>query len=121
MSRTLSIFVDGITLRGRCGVTAEERALGQTLVVDIRLEPAECRGAVTDELEGTVNYGTVVRMVRETVEGGEFKLLERLATVIVDALWDEFDLAAAEVAVAKVTPPVSAPASAARVRVSRTA
>ena len=121
MSRTLSIFVEAITLRGRCGVTAEERALGQTLVVDVRVDPVECPGAQTDELDGTVNYGRVVAIVRETVEAGEFKLLERLATVLVDALWDEFELALAEVAVAKVTPPVSAPASVARVRVSRTA
>jgi dihydroneopterin aldolase len=121
VSRTLSIFVDGITLRGRCGVTAEERALGQTLVVDVRLDPAECPGAETDELEGTANYGRVVEIARLMVEGGEFNLLERLATVLLDALWDEFDLTAAEVAVAKVTPPVSAPASTARVRVSRTA
>ena len=39
MNRSLSISVEGIELRGRCGVSAEERAVGQTLVVDVRLEP----------------------------------------------------------------------------------
>ena len=89
MARGLSISVDGIELRGRCGVTVEERMVGQTLAVDLRLEPAECPAGQTDELDDTVNYGRVVQVVREIVEGGEFKLLERLATVISDALWEE--------------------------------
>ena len=44
MTRSLSIILEGIELRGRCGVTAEERAIGQTLVVDVRLDP-QSRGA----------------------------------------------------------------------------
>jgi len=117
--RSLTISVPGITLRGRCGVTPEERAIGQTLVVDVRLEPRSCTGAETDDLEGTVNYSRVVDTVRGIVEGGEFHLLERLATVIADALWDLAELARVEVAVAKVAPPVSVPVGAARVEVVR--
>ena len=82
MSRSLSITVEGIELRGRCGVTAEERAVGQTLVVDVALEPVACPGLHSDDLDGTVDYGRVVDIVRGVVEGGEFRLLERLATVI---------------------------------------
>ncbi len=37
MPDRLTIAVEGLRLRGRCGVTAEERALGQTLVFDLRL------------------------------------------------------------------------------------
>jgi dihydroneopterin aldolase len=112
--------VPGITLRGRCGVTPEERAIGQTLIVDVRLEPTSCTGAETDDLEGTVNYGRVVDAVRDVVQGSEFHLLERLATVIADALWDLADLSRLEVAVAKAAPPVSVPVGAARVEVVRT-
>jgi 7,8-dihydroneopterin aldolase/epimerase/oxygenase len=118
--RSLTISVPGIRLRGRCGVTAEERAIGQTLVVDVRLEPASCSGAETDDLEGTVNYSRVVDTVRGIVEDGEFRLLERLATVLADALWDLAELSRVEVGVAKVAPPVSVPVGAARVEVVRT-
>jgi 7,8-dihydroneopterin aldolase/epimerase/oxygenase len=119
MPRSLSIMVEGIELRGRCGVTPEERAVGQTLVVDVALEPVAYPGAQSDELEGTVDYGTVVDLVRGIVEGGEFKLLERLATVILDTLWHEFKLDAAEVAVTKPSPPVAIPVALARVTVTR--
>jgi 7,8-dihydroneopterin aldolase/epimerase/oxygenase len=120
MTRSLTITVEGIELRGRCGVTAEERAVGQVLVVDVRLELARCPGAESDDLAGTLDYGRVVEVVRGVVEGGEFKLLERLATVLADALWDEADLVFLEVAVAKPSPPVAIPIAAARVEVVRT-
>ncbi len=121
MRDTLSISVEGIELRGRCGVTPEERAVGQSLVVDVAFEPAVCTGARSDELEGTADYGRAVDIVRAIVEGGEFKLLERLATVIADALWDEFDLVALQVGLTKPAPPVAIPVGAARVEVVRTA
>ena len=104
MSSRLSISVQGIELRGRCGVTPEERAVGQTLIVDVRLEPVACPGAQSDDLSGTVNYGWVVDVVRGIVEGHEFKLLERLAEVIADALWGSLDLVSLEVIVAKPAP-----------------
>lgn len=119
MTSGVSIVIEDIRLRGRCGVTAEERLVGQLLAVDVRLEPAACPGTITDDLDGTVDYGHVVRLVRGIVEGGEYKLLERLATVIADALWGEFELAALSVAVAKTAPPVVIPVAAARVEVER--
>jgi len=121
MSNRVSISVEGIELRGRCGVTAEERAVGQTLVIDVRLEPAACPGAQSDDLSGTVDYGWVVEVVRGIVEGREFKLLERLAEVIAVAIWDPLDLVFLEVAVTKPAPPVAIPIAAARVEVVRTA
>ncbi len=121
MTHSLSISVEGIELRGRCGVSAEERAVAQLLVVDVHLEPRDCAGAESDDLAGTVNYSRLVDTVRGIVEGGEFHLLERLATVIADALWDEHELVFLEVAVAKPAPPVAIPIAVARVAVVRSA
>jgi dihydroneopterin aldolase len=121
MSSRLSISVEGIELRGRCGVTPEERAVGQTLVVDVHLEPLDCPGSLSDDLSGTVDYGWVVDVVRGIVEGHEFNLLERLAEVIADAIWDPLDLVFLEVAVTKPAPPVTIPIAAARVEVVRSA
>ena len=121
MSNRVSISVEGIELRGRCGVTPEERAVGQLLVVDIRHEPVASPGAQSDDLSGTVDYGWVVDVVRDIVEDHEFNLLERLADVIAEAVWAPLDLAFLEVAVTKPAPPVAIPIAAARVEVVRTA
>jgi 7,8-dihydroneopterin aldolase/epimerase/oxygenase len=121
MSDELAVEIEGITLRGRCGVTPEERALGQTLVIDLRLVPETAEACETDELDDAVNYGAVVELVRRTVEGREFHLLERLARVLIDEIWDAFPLASLEVAVAKQAPPVSLPTEVARVELVREA
>jgi dihydroneopterin aldolase len=121
MTRSLSIVIDGIELRGRCGVTAEERAVGQTLVVDVRLDPQPRGAGQSDDLDDTVNYSRIVDYVRVVVEGSEFHLLERLATVICDGLWDQFAPLLVEVAVSKIAPPTKLPIHAARVEVVRTA
>jgi 7,8-dihydroneopterin aldolase/epimerase/oxygenase len=117
----LTVAVEGIALRGRCGVTAEERAVGQSLVIDVRLTPRATRAPETDDLADTVDYGRVVDAVRDVVEGGEFDLLERLATVVADRVWTSFTPAELHVAVAKLAPPVSVPVAAARVEVTRRA
>ena len=87
----------------------------------MRLTPKSTDACETDELDDAVNYGAVVELVRLVVEGDEFKLLERLARVLMDEIWDAFPLAALEIAVAKQTPPVSLPADAARVELMREA
>lgn len=121
MTRSPSISIEGIELRGRCGVSIEERKVGQILIVDVRLEPVSCPGTESDELEETIDYAHVVDVVRAIVAGNEFRLLERLASVIADTLWGELDLVFLEVAVTKPAPPVAIPIRAARVEVVRTA
>ena len=118
MTDRLAIAVEGLRLRGRCGVTAEERALGQTLVIDVRLVPSSCPGADSDQLEDTLDYGGVVELVSETVAAAEFRLLERLVTVLADRLWQP-GLDELVVRVRKLDPPVAAPAEAAVVELVR--
>lgn len=105
----LTLRVKGIDLWGRCGVTTEERAVGQRLVVDVRLEPVDISGTATDELDGTVDYGAVVAVVREAVEGAEYRLIERLADEICRRLLGSFELREVAVAVSKPAPPVGLP------------
>ena len=57
----------------RCGVSEAERALPQTLRVD--LDYAYEAGA-SDDLVGTVDYGALIEGVAELLEREEFKLLE---------------------------------------------
>lgn len=121
MSRSPSISIEGIELRGRCGVSSEERAVGQTLIVDVRLEPISCPGTESDAIEDTIDYAHIVDVVRSIVAGNEFRLIERLASVIADTLWDDLELLFLEVAVTKPGPPVAIPIKAARVEVVRTA
>jgi dihydroneopterin aldolase len=113
--------VEGIELWGRCGVSDEERAVGQRIAIDVRLVPVHAPGLVSDELAGTIDYGEVVALVRDAVEGREYRLIERLADEICSRLWSAFALLEAAVVVRKPAPPVGLPIGAAVVEVVRRA
>jgi len=117
--QAVRIGVEGVELWGRCGVTEEERAVGQRLVVEVRLEPVETSGLRTDDLAGTIDYGAVVALVREAVEGREYRLLERLADEIAARLTVAFAVREVSVTVRKPAPPVGSPIGAAWVEVAR--
>jgi dihydroneopterin aldolase len=121
VARHLTIALDGVELRGHCGVTPEERAVGQRIVVDVRLVPRDDPGLETDDLADTVNYSTVTETVRAAVEGREYNLIERLAAVIADELFATHRLSEVSVRVRKPSPPVSIPVAAAWAEVVRRA
>ena len=101
------IFLERIQLYGFHGVHPEERALGQRFTVDVRVACDLTEAARRDELEATISYSAIYRIVKAIVEGPRRLLLESLAGAIVDAILAEFPAAtAAEVTVRKPGAPV---------------
>ena len=85
----MSVLVElrGIELPGRHGVLEWERETEQPFLYDVELELPEPRA---DELEQTVDYREVVKLVRELSDGHRFQLLESLAAALADALLERF-------------------------------
>ncbi len=121
MSDEVTIVLQGLEVWGHCGVTAAERVPRQRLVIDLELVPSAVPGATSDDLAGTLDYALAAEIVVAAVAAGEYALLERLATEILDRLFAAWPLARAKVAVAKPAPPAMPPLSAARVEVVRRA
>jgi dihydroneopterin aldolase len=121
VSDEVTIVLQGLEVWGHCGVTAAERADHQRLVIDVELVPSAVPGATSDELAGTLDYARAAEIVVAAVAAGEYALLERLATEILDRLFAVCALARARVAVAKPAPPGMPPLAAARVEVVRRA
>jgi dihydroneopterin aldolase len=113
----LSIAVSGIRLRGHVGPTAEQRAAGQALTVDLQLAPASHEALVLDALDATVDYDRATALVREVVEKEECRLIERLAAIACNRLWAELRLREAVVTVRLAL--VDTPDAEAWARVSR--
>jgi len=80
------IFLEGIQLYGFHGVLPEERALGQRFVVDVRVACDLSPAAQRDDLEETISYSAIYRIVKEIVEGPSRLLLESLAGAIADSI-----------------------------------
>jgi len=97
----VTIELRGLELFGHHGVLPDERERGQRFLVDVRLEPADRRAEVSDDIGDAVDYRDVVEVVREVFEGRTFQLLEALAGALADALLARLPLTWVEVSVRK--------------------
>ncbi len=73
------LFLEGLEIACRVGCTEPERAIPQSLRVDLRLGcPSMAEAAAHDDLSKSVDYRIADRMVA-AVQGREFLLIERVA------------------------------------------
>jgi dihydroneopterin aldolase len=73
------IEVRGLKLRGHIGVTADERAHEQPLVLSIAARLDTRTASATDHLSATLDYEEVVRQISKIVSSEQFQLIETLA------------------------------------------
>lgn len=83
----MKVELHGLELFGHHGVHEEERQRGQMFLYDVELEVGS-RGA-DDRIENAVDYSKVAAAVRE-VAGGQYFLLEALASAIADTIVERF-------------------------------
>ena len=79
--------VQALEVHVRCGVTDEERALPQTLLVDLAYA-YEARP--TDDVAGTVDYSVLLEEAARVLEGEEFRLLETGARRVGERVLEKF-------------------------------
>lgn len=104
------ITLTGLRARGRHGVLAEEKVLGQEFVVDLVLEIDLAQAAATDDLATTVSYAEVAETVHALVGGEPWDLIEALAGQIGHRLLDDhLRLTSVEVTVHKPSAPIPVP------------
>lgn len=95
------IHLREISCQTHIGVTEEERAVAQrillNLILHLDLEPA----AQTDDLKQTVDYRQLVEEVRKTVAQGSYTLLEALAGAVCSRVLRDDKISVVEVKVYK--------------------
>ena len=73
------ILLSGLRVRGHHGVLPHEAQLGQVFVVDLELALDLAAAGRSDDLDRTVDYGSLAGRVAEVVGGRPRKLLEAVA------------------------------------------
>lgn len=77
-----SLLLEGLEVPCRVGCTASERAVPQSLRVDVQLYCRSLRGAgQTDDLDDTVDFGIASDLIA-AVQRDEYRLVERVAEVL---------------------------------------
>jgi dihydroneopterin aldolase len=113
------IMVNGLRALGRHGCLPEEQDRHQPFEVDLEMELSLDVPARLDDLETTVDYGSVIMSVRDLIESRHFFLLEALAGAISDVVLRHERVEAVTVTVRKLRPPVAADVASVGVRLRR--
>lgn len=120
MSQSPTIRISGLTLYTHHGVGEAEREIGQRMHFDLKLVPASCGATTSDDVAETIDYGEVVDLVAAIATGESFRTLERLATVVAEAVLSRFPLVASvTVRATKPVPPIPFQMDGASVEVTR--
>lgn len=105
----------------RIGVTPEERARPQTVVISVEAFLDVGSAGKTDDLAQTVDYGGIVAEVARLVRDTEVELLETLAERIAELILSADAIERVEVEVGKEHPPVAEQVGGISVRIARPA
>jgi len=107
-TETDRLAIYGIEAVGHHGVFDFERREGQVFKVDLLLGFDTTIAAQTDDLQDTVDYGSLVAAVKEVLENDPVNLIETLAGRIADACLDDSRVEWTEVTVHKPDAPIEA-------------
>ncbi len=101
-----TVALEGMEFFAYHGYYAEEREVGNKYTVDISVHTDFTQAADSDELEGTINYEVVYKLVKAQMKIPT-KLLESLAKRIIDSVLNELpNVNEVSVSVAKHNPPI---------------
>ena len=84
------VFIRDLKIQTVIGVFEWERAIRQTVVLDLEMASDVAAAARTDHLEDALNYKAVSQRLIQFVEESGFQLVETLAEAIAAILQNEF-------------------------------
>ncbi len=101
-----SIDLMGIRCYGYTGYLPEEQVLGQWFEVDVTLWLDLSVAGKSDAIGDTLDYRSIIGTVQHLVKTSKFALIERLATVIAEAILQSNQVTQVQVRLSKVAVPI---------------
>ncbi|WP_257165275.1 dihydroneopterin aldolase [Bradyrhizobium sp. SRS-191] len=106
---TDTIFIKGVLIHARHGVMEHESEVGQRFVIDLELYTDLSDSSRSDRLADTVSYSDVVETATAAFKDTNYRLLERAAGAVADAILANFArIRALKVTVHKPHAPIAA-------------
>ncbi|HHJ14120.1 MAG TPA: dihydroneopterin aldolase [Gammaproteobacteria bacterium] len=85
-----TIFIRDLRIDTVIGIYDWERAIRQTISLDLEMGTDIARAAASDHIDDTLNYKAVAKRVIAFVEESRFQLVETLAERVAQLILDEF-------------------------------
>lgn len=114
------ILLRGLRVMALCGALPEERVRAQPFELDVDLGADLAVAGQSDQLDDTVDYGTVCAAVCAAAEGEQFTLMEAMAQKVAEVCLDaDPRVQWVAVEVRKLRPPVPQHLATSGVRITR--
>ncbi len=91
---------------GFTGFLPEEQVLGQWFEVDLAMQVAVRSAGLSDRIEDTLDYRSVITRVQTLVQTSRFALVERLAEAIAASILEESQVQEVQVQLHKLHAPI---------------
>ncbi len=103
------IIIKELRLYAYHGVNPEEKIEGQNFVLDIECKADLSLPCVTDNVDDTVSYAQIIKLVRKVFTAEKYDLIEKAAQVVADAILENFEpLKAVKITLKKPEAPMKA-------------
>jgi 7,8-dihydroneopterin aldolase/epimerase/oxygenase len=96
-----TIFISELKVKTKLGVPEWERMVPQIIILDIEIGYDLSAAGKSDAIADTIDYGTVVARIRETLTEHSFQLVEALAEHVCQLILKEFKAESVKIKVAK--------------------
>lgn len=104
-----TIFITGVSIHAHHGILPYEGDVGQRFVIDLELTADIAIASHSDRLSDTVSYASVVATATAAFKDVNYKLVERAAGAVADAVLTTFPrVGAVKVTVHKPHAPIAA-------------
>ena len=113
------IRLSGLSFYGYHGATAAEKETGRVFEVDCELEVDLAEAGRTDQLADTIDYRQAYDVIKETVEGRAFSLVEGLASHLAAQILERFPVYRVTLRVRKMNPPIPGQIKSSEVELTR--
>lgn len=102
------IYLNGIRIYAYHGVSPQETNIGNEFRIDLKLKANLCKAIQTDQVEDTISYADVYKVLKEEMCIPS-KLLEHICGRLIQRLFKEFpEIEEIEIKLAKRNPPMGA-------------
>lgn len=96
-----TIYIRDLRIATIIGIFDWERAVRQTISIDIELDADIARAAATDAIDDTLDYKSIGKRVIAFVSESQFQLVETLAERVCALIREEFSVPWVKVSVSK--------------------
>ena len=88
-----TIFVNDLRIEAVVGIWDWERALPQTISIDLEMATDIVKAAEADHIDATLDYRAVSKRVAAFVQESKFQLIETMAEQVAALIREEFGVA----------------------------